>query len=169
MSVLPQTATEQPGSLSFPYRDAQRFFCFYYRFKVVSYLCSFLPQSAELPWFPREKLTRKYNLCLPRSLTFPEKRNQKKRLDGIKTLCQVSAFFIRMRCLDGVRAHKSLSTSLAPALISLSGFSPHQKKTNKLLNQPQPQGFSLKTHLEGKSPGDKVDLWASAEEKVVPE
>lgn len=170
MSVLPQNSP-QSNRAAYHFHTGMRnvfFFCFYYWFKVVpAYLCSFLPQSVEVPWFPHEKLTRKYNLCLPRSLTFPEKRNRKIRtwraygkntVSGLSSR-KVPAFFIRMRCPDGVQAQKSLSTCLAPALTKPTTF-----WTNL-----GPRAFPLKTHLQGKSPGDKVDLWASAEEKVAPE
>lgn len=161
--------TEQPGSLSFPYRDAQRFF---FLFLLLVQGCPGLPLFFSSTVFrgslvPAWKINEKIQ-PVPTTITdisWKEKpkirtwrRYGKNTVSGLSSR-KVPAFFIRMRCPDGVQAQKSLSTCLAPALTKPTTF-----WTNL-----GPRAFPLKTHLQGKSPGDKVDLWASAEEKVAPE
>ena len=160
MSVLPQTAHRATRQLIISIQGCATFFFFLFLLFVQGcllplFFSSTVCRGSLVPaWKINEKIQP-----VPTTITdisWKEKpkirtwRN-KNTVSGLSSR-KVPAFFIRMRCLDGVQAQKSLSTCLAPALISLSGFSPHQKKNNNL----DPRAFLLKPTFKGKALGMSI-------------
>ena len=140
MSVLPQTAHRATRQLIISIQGCATFFFLFLLFVqgclLPLFFSSTVCRGSLVPeWNINEKIQP-----VPTTITdISWKEKPKIRTYGIKILQsglssrKVPAFFIRMRCLDGVQAQKSLSRCLAPALISLSEFSPHQKKTNNIV------------------------------------